>query len=53
MTVQTVFYLSQSRRLPLLQVVSNNKSFSVGVQFPIEICSVRAMPASYSYLNII
>ena len=24
-------YLSQSRRLPLLQVVSNNKSFSVGV----------------------
>ena len=29
--------LSQSRRLPLLQVVSNNKSFSVGVQSPTEI----------------
>ncbi len=33
-----VFYgLSQSRRLPLLQVVSNNKSFSVGVQSLTEI----------------
>ena len=29
--------LSQSRRLPLLQVMSNNKSFSVGVQSPTEI----------------
>ena len=29
--------LSQSRRLPLLQVVSNNKSFSVGVQSPTDI----------------
>ena len=41
MTVQTVFYLSQSRRLPLLQVVSNNKSFSVGVQSPTEINAPR------------
>ena len=30
-------FLSQSRRLPLLQVVSNSKSFSVGVQSPTEI----------------
>ena len=34
-------YLSQSRRLPLLQVVSNNKSFSVGVQSPTEINAPR------------
>ena len=34
------FYLS-SRRLPLLQVVSNNKSFSVGVQSPTEINAPR------------
>ena len=33
--------LSQSRRLPLLQVVSNNKSFSVGVQSPTEINAPR------------
>ena len=34
-------FLSQSRRLPLLQVVSNNKSFSVGVQSPTEINAPR------------
>ena len=34
-------FLSQSRRLPLLQVVSNNKSFSVGVQSPTEINALR------------
>ena len=33
--------LSQLRRLPLLQVVSNNKSFSVGVQSPTEINAPR------------
>ena len=33
--------LSQSRRLPLLQVVSNNKSSSVGVQSPTEINAPR------------
>ena len=33
--------LSQSRRLPLLQVVSKNKSFSVGVQSPTEINAPR------------
>ena len=33
--------LSQSRRLSLLQVVSNNKSFSVGVQSPTEINAPR------------
>ena len=33
--------LSQSRRLPLLQVISNNKSFSVGVQSPTEINAPR------------
>ncbi len=33
--------LSQSRRLPLLQVVSNNKPFSVGVQSPTEINAPR------------
>ena len=33
--------LSQSRRLPLLQVVSNNKSFSVGIQSPAEINAPR------------
>ena len=33
--------LSQSRRLPLLQVVNNNKSFSVGVQSPTEINAPR------------
>ena len=33
--------LPQSRRLPLLQVVSNNKSFSVGVQSPTEINAPR------------
>ena len=36
-----LFCLSQSRRLPLLQVVSNNKSFSVGVQSPTEINAPR------------
>ena len=36
-----VWILSQSRRLPLLQVVSNNKSFSVGVQSPTEINAPR------------
>ena len=36
-----VKHLSQSRRLPLLQVVSNNKSFSVGVQSPTEINAPR------------
>ena len=36
-----VLFLSQSRRLPLLQVVSNNKSFSVGVQSPTEINAPR------------
>ena len=36
-----VWVLSQSRRLPLLQVVSNNKSFSVGVQSPTEINAPR------------
>ena len=35
------WFLSQSRRLPLLQVVSNNKSFSVGVQSPTEINAPR------------
>ena len=34
-------FLSQSRRLPLLQVESNNKSFSVGVQSPTEINAPR------------
>ena len=34
-------FLSQSRRLPLLQVVSKNKSFSVGVQSPTEINAPR------------
>ena len=34
-------FLSLSRRLPLLQVVSNNKSFSVGVQSPTEINAPR------------
>ena len=34
-------FSSQSRRLPLLQVVSNNKSFSVGVQSPTEINAPR------------
>ena len=33
--------LSQSRRLSLLQVVSKNKSFSVGVQSPTEINAPR------------
>jgi len=43
MTGLSLFFsdLSQSRRLPLLQVVSNNKSFSVGVQFPTEINAPR------------
>ena len=36
-----IVVLSQSRRLPLLQVVSNNKSFSVGVQSPTEINAPR------------
>ena len=36
-----LFCLSQSRRLPLLQVVSNNKSLSVGVQSPTEINAPR------------
>ena len=36
-----VVALSQSRRLPLLQVVSKNKSFSVGVQSPTEINAPR------------
>ena len=36
------FYLSQSElRLPLLQVVSSNKYFSVGVQSPTEINAPR------------
>ena len=40
--IETQFpILSQSRRLPLLQVVSNNKSFSVGVQSPTEINAPR------------
>ena len=38
--------LSQSRRLPLLQVVSNNKSFSVGVQSPTEINAPRGRTLS-------
>ena len=33
--------LSQSRRLPLLQVVSNSKFISVGVQSPTEINAPR------------
>ena len=37
----TDYFLSQSRRLPLLQVVSNSKPFSVGVQFPTEINAPR------------
>ena len=43
MTGLSLFFsdLSQSRRLPLLQVVSNNKSFSVGVQSPTEINAPR------------
>ena len=40
-TMQKTSILSQSRRLPLLQVVSNNKSFSVGVQSPTEINAPR------------
>ena len=37
-----LYFLSQSElRLPLLQVVSNNKSFSVGVQSPTEINAPR------------
>ena len=36
-----IVVLSQSRRLPLLQVVSKNKSFSVGVQSPTEINAPR------------
>ena len=39
--MQKTSILSQSRRLPLLQVVSNNKSFSVGVQSPTEINAPR------------
>ena len=39
--MQHIRNLSQSRRLPLLQVVSNNKSFSVGVQSPTEINAPR------------
>ena len=39
-------FLSQSRRLPLLQVVSNNKSFSVGVQSPTEINAPRGRTLS-------
>ena len=35
------YFLSQSKRLPLLQVLSNNKSFSVGVQSPTEINAPR------------
>ena len=38
--------LSQSRRLPLLQVVSNNKSFSVGVQSLTEINAPRGRTLS-------
>ena len=37
---------SQSRRLPLLQVVSNNKSFSVGVESPTEINAPRGRTLS-------
>ena len=36
-----IVVLSQSRILPLLQVVSKNKSFSVGVQSPTEINAPR------------
>ena len=39
--IRCFWRLSQSRRLPLLQVVSNNKSFSVGVQSPTEINAPR------------
>ena len=38
---RAVNFLTQSRRLPFLQVVSNNKSFSVGVQSPTEINAPR------------
>ena len=42
-----LYFLSQSElRLPLLQVVSNNKSFSVGVQSPTEINAPRGRTLS-------
>ena len=44
--------LSQSRRLPLLQVVSNNKSFSVGVQSPTDINAPRGC-AEEKHANVI
>ena len=37
----TYHFLSQSRRLPPLQVVSNSKFVSVGVQSPTEINAPR------------
>ena len=40
------YFLSQSRRLLLLQVVSNNKSFSVGVQSSTEINAPRGRTLS-------
>ena len=43
-----VLFLSQSRRLPLLQVVSNNKSFSVGVQSLTEINAPRGCAKNMS-----
>ena len=36
-----IYYLSQSRRLPPLQVVSSSKFVSVGVQSPTEINAPR------------
>ena len=42
----TDYFLSQSRRLPLLQVVSNSKPFLVGVQSPTEINAPRGRTLS-------
>ena len=46
-------FLSQSRRLPLLQVVSNNKSFSVGVQSPTEINAPRGCAAILHRISVL